>query len=297
MDKIEKMKPVYERIAPSFGNSFSIKKFEQVNQTDRPFWHYHPEIEIVHILNGNGKRHIGNHMSHYFNGDLIMVGPNLPHYGFTDRFTNHGGEIVVQFRADFLGSFFESAPEMQFIRALFDRSAFGLSFFGNTKDLVGDRLNSLFYMNNFEKLIELIKILQIMGESREFEVLNVSGPGIVISPQDTFRLDEVFDYVRSNFQSEIALEEVSRLANMTIPSFCRYFKKQTKKTFIEFVNEYRITHACKLISDGKLSISDIAFECGFNNFSHFNRQFKKFTQKTPSTYKKNMSLQVIYLDS
>ena len=295
MELINKQKPVFEHIAPSFGNSFSIKKFEQTNPNGRAFWHYHPEIEIVHILNGNGKRHIGSHMSHYFNGDLIMVGPNLPHFGFTDRFTNHGGEIVVQFKSDFLGSFFHSAPEMQFIRSLFERSVLGLSFFGNTKDLVGDRLNSLFYMNNFEKLIELIKILQIMGESREFEVLNVAHAAVVVSQQDTFRLDEVFSYVKSNFQSDISLEEISNIANMTIPSFCRYFKKQTKKTFVVFVNEYRITHACKLMSDGKLSISDIAFECGYNNFSHFNKQFKKFTKKTPSLYKKEMSLQVINL--
>jgi AraC-like DNA-binding protein len=290
-----KQYPQLERIEPSFGNSFLIKKFDaSQSQNMQPNWHFHPELEIVYIKEGSGKRHIGNHISQYYGGDLIMVGPNLPHYGFTDRFSGTKTEIVLQFREDFLGKELFEKIEMGGISRLFEKSKSGISFYGNTKEEVGQRMESLFYMNNFERVIELLKILNIMSISRELNVLNASGLVLETTHSRASQLDEIFTYVRNNFQEDIPLSKISEKANMTEPSFCRFFKKNTNKTFIEFLNEFRITHACKLLSDTDMSITDICFECGFNNFSHFNNFFKRVTGKSPSEYRKHLSLMVVH---
>lgn len=287
--------PALEKIEPAFGQSFSLKKFESSNPNQLPFWHFHPELEIVYVKHGSGKRHIGNHISYYNGGDLIFIGPNLPHYGFTDRLSDTNAEIVVQMKADFLGIDFLKLPEMSIIEQLFERSRSGLSFFGNTKDEVGGRLESLFYMDPFERLTEFVKILHILAMSKEYTILNASGVALVVHNQDTNRIDAIYKYVRMHFKETILLEDIADQVNMTVPSFCRYFKKVTQKTFTEFVNEFRIVHACKLLTEEQLSISEICFESGFNNFSHFNRLFKNKTGKSPNAFRKDVE-KVVYED-
>lgn len=287
--------PALERIEPSFGNSFALRKFEAgIRDNSAPRWHFHPEIEIVYIENGSGKRHIGNHISQYSNGDLIMVGSNLPHFGFTDRFSGTKKEIIVQFTDDFLGSEIFSKIELAPIGRLFEKSKFGLSFFGNTKTEVGQRLESLFYMNNFEKLTELLKILFLLSQSREVNLLNAAGIVMETNPERVTKLDEVFTFVRKEFRNEIRLDSVAALINLTAPSFCRFFKKNTGKTFVEFLNDYRITHACKLLAESSLPITEICFESGFNNFSHFNACFRNTTGMSPSAYRKHLRLTVVH---
>jgi AraC-like DNA-binding protein len=286
--------PFLEHIEPSYGNSFTILKFEANNTVNSlPKWHFHPELEIVYIKEGSGKRHIGNHISQYFNGDLILVGPNLPHFGFTDRFSGTKTEIILQLKEDFLGKDFFEKVEFQVIHKLIEKSKSGLSFSGNTKTDVGQRLESMFYMSNFEKLLELLKIMHILANSREVEVLNASGVVLETTSNKATRLDKIFTYVRQEFQNEITLDEVSEMSNMTVPSFCRFFKSNTGKTFVEFVNEYRITHACKLLSDTELSVTEICYECGFNNFSHFTKFFKRVTSMSPTEYRKLLGNVVI----
>ncbi len=289
-----KNQPFLEHIEPSYGNSFTILKFDAGgNDNSIPKWHFHPELEIVYIKEGSGKRHIGNHISQYYNGDLIVVGPNLPHYGFTDRFSGTKTEIILQLREDFLGKDFFNKIEFQSVLKFIDKSRSGLSFSGNTKTEVGQRLESMFYMSNFEKLLELLKILQILAGSREVEVLNASGIVLETTSNKAGRLDKIFTHVRKEFQNDITLDDVAELSNMTVPSFCRFFKSNTGKTFVEFVNEFRITHACKLLSDTELSVTDICYECGFNNFSHFTKFFKRVTTMSPSEYRKLLGNVVI----
>jgi AraC-like DNA-binding protein len=285
--------PALEKIQPTFGRSFSMRKFEEINPNNQPFWHFHPELEIVYIKKGSGKRHVGNHISYYNGGDLILLGPNLPHYGFTDRLAGDTSEIVVQMREDFLGRNFFKLPEMQTIETLFERSKAGLSFYGNTKDEVGSRLNSLFYMDPFDALMEYVRILHLLADSKEYNVLNATGVALIVQGQDTDRIDTIYKYVRKHFTETIQLEDISAITNMTVPSFCRYFKRVTGKTFTEFVNEFRIVHACKLLSEERHTISEVCYESGFNNFSHFNRLFKEKTGQSPNAYRKSVE-KVVY---
>lgn len=285
--------PALEKIVPNFGHSFTLRKFEEINPNLVPFWHFHPELEIVYVKHGSGKRHIGNHISYYNGGDLIFLGPNLPHYGFTDRLSGSNSEIVVQMKESFLGKNFFALPEMSNIQQLFERSKAGLSFYGNTKDEVGARLTDMFFMDEFDKLMEFLKILQILANSKEYNVLNASGVTLIVQGQDTDRIDTVYKYVRLHFTELIQLEDIANLVNMTVPSFCRYFKRVTGKTFTEFVNEFRIVHACKLLSEERHTIAEVCFESGFNNFSHFNRLFKQKTGQSPNNYRKAVE-KVVY---
>lgn len=281
--------PFLEKIKPNFGQSFTMRKFEGDEINCAPFWHFHPEIEIVYIASGNGKRHIGNHISYYKGGDLIVLGSNLPHYGFTDRLTEAKSEVVIQFKPDFMGTSFFECPEMDAINKLIDRAKGGLSFYGNIKTEIGERLADIFHMTPFERLQALLTILNKLAMSEEYSLLNASSASIVVQQKDSQRIDKVFKHVRKHFQDEtIPLDNVAALINMTVPSFCRYFKKQTHKTFTQFVNEFRIVHATKLLAETDEPISAICYDCGFNNFSHFNRYFKKITGKSPSQYRKEL---------
>lgn len=288
--------PALEKIEPNFGQSFFIKKFDEQSFNGIPFWHFHPELELVYIDSGSGKRHVGNHLSYFNDGDLIFLGPNLPHYGFTDRLTGAESEIVVQMKADFLGPELLKTPEMESIAQLFDKSQGGLAFHGNIKHEIGERLEDLFHMTHFERLLSFLKILNKMANSDEYTLLNASKSSVVVNQKDSSRIDKVFKHVRNHFQDpEIPLSDVAALINMTIPSFCRYFKKHTNKTFTQFVNEYRIVHATKLLHETDEPIYAICYDSGFNNFSHFNKYFKKITGKSPSAYRKELnSVHLIY---
>ncbi len=278
-------KPVLESVIPAFGSSISYHKFNQEIPNGQPVWHYHPELELVYVKKGSGKRHIGNHISYYRHGDLILIGANVPHYGFTDRFTRQNVEIVVQFLQKNLAIDLAQGIEFQRIKDLMLRSAYGLSFGEQTRIKVGSLLEQMDIMNPFDRLIQLIKILQVLALATDVQSLNAQEVAIHAEQQDKERMKIIYDYVRLHFDEEISLEGMAALSHLTVPSFCRYFKKSTGRTFTKFVNEMRIIHACKLLSETGRPISDICHECGFNNFSHFNKQFKDITGKSPSEYR------------
>ena len=291
---LKKRKPVLEKITPTFGSSIHVHKHGAYIGQSKPYWHFHPEIELVYINKGKGKRHIGNHLSYYNNSQLLLLGSNLPHYGFVDRLTLNGSETVVQFRPDFLGENFFSIPEMTSINQLLERSKMGVLFGKRTKEELGFKIEQLASKSGIEKILLLLDILNALSNSDDYKILNADGFVFETEPQDNAKINMIYKHVNENFQRHISLEEIAEKVSMSIPAFCRYFKKVTGKTFTKLVNEYRIVHATKLLSESQLSITDICFECGFNNFSHFNKLFKKFTGKSASKYRKELKLVVTY---
>ncbi len=283
-----KQKPTFESIEPNFGHSYSYQKFDENKSNSNTFWHYHPEIELVYVNGGAGKRQIGSHVSYYSKGDLILIGSNLPHCGFTDKLTKNESETVIQMKQDFLGSDFFDIPEMKKIQGLLEMAKGGIAFSGRTKQKIGDKMEVLEYQTDFQRLLSVLNILNELANSKEMKVLNAEGFAIETEVKDNDRINIVFNYVKSNFKEEITLEQIADLVSMTIPSFCRYFKKITNKTFTQFVNEYRLVHASKLLAEQPLSITEVCFESGFNNFSHFNKSFKAFTGQNPSQYRNEL---------
>ncbi len=283
------MKPILEKIEPGFGSSFAIRKFTEINSCRVPNWHFHPEYELVYVSSGMGKRHVGEHVSNYKDGDLIFLGPNLPHLSFTDELYDEHIEVVVQLREDFLGKEFLNRPEMMAIRQLFERAKQGLVIETDLKHEIGKALIDLVELENFDRLLSLLQIFNKMSRTEDYRLLNATGFGIEVNTRDEERIRTIYRYVENNFRESIPLESIAKEIHMTVPAFCRYFKKLTNKTFTNFVNEFRVAYACKLLSREHLSISQVSLESGFNNFSHFNKQFRAITGKSPSDYRKELS--------
>ncbi len=281
-------KPAFEAIAPSFGHSFTYQKFNENNENKNNGWHYHPELELVYINGGSGKRQIGSHVSYFRNGDLILIGSNLPHCGFTDKLTGNKSETLVQMKADFLGSDFFNIPEMKNIQKLFEVAKGGIALSAMTKVKVGEKMEILEYQTDFQRLLSILNILNILATSDEIKVLNGEGFSMETEVKDNDRINIVFNHVKTNFKEDISLDEIADMVSMTVPSFCRYFKKITNKTFTQFVNEYRLVHASKLLAEQPMSITQVCYESGFNNFSHFNKSFKAFTGQNPSEYRNQL---------
>ena len=282
------MKPEFEKITPKFGSSVFVEQHLDKKDQGVPFWHFHPELELVYIDNARGKRHIGNHLSYFNNSQLILIGANLPHSGFADGFNSEGRETIVQFREDFLGSSFVDVPESAAIKFLFKKAKSGILFGRETKDKIGPKIEKLIDLQGFERVLALLEILNDLGSSNDYTLLNVIGYSFEVSSADNQKTTEVYDYVRKNFKEQIYLDQVASLVSMTVPAFCRYFKKNTGKTFTQFINEYRLVHATKLLSESTINITDVCHESGFNNFSHFNKLFKNYTGKSPLKYRKEV---------
>lgn len=287
------IKPGYEVVEPSFGSSFYYSKYLTNSNNKAHLWHYHPEIEMVFVNGGAGKRQIGSHISYYTDGDLILIGSNLPHCGFTDYNTGNKNETVIQMKPDFLGEGFLGLQETRCIQELFDKAKGGIAFGNETKSVVGKQIEKLEGLLPFERLLALLAVLKRLQSATDYKILNASGFSLEMQVQDNDRINMVFNYVKDHFNTQISLEKVAAMSSMTVPSFCRYFKKITKKTFTAFVNEYRVVHASKLLAEKPTSIANICYESGFNNFSHFNKSFKEFTGKSASQYRKELN-SIIY---
>jgi AraC-like DNA-binding protein len=281
-------KPTLEKITPNFGASLLVKKHLEFLKTNTPFWHFHPEIELVYVNKGKGKRHIGNHISYFNNSQLVLIGSNLPHIGYIDRLTTNGSETLIQFLPDFLGKDFFKIPEMAAIATLFERAKKGIRFNIEIKQRIGAKIEKLIDLEGANRITSFIEILNDLATTNDYTLLNANGFAFEAIRQDSNKIEIIYSHINDNFKEHITLDEVSNLVSMTVPAFCRYFKKSTGKTFTKLVNEYRVVHATKLLAESNMSISNISFECGFNNFSHFNKLFKEFTGKSASIYSSEM---------
>jgi AraC-like DNA-binding protein len=286
---MKKINPSFEVVAPSFGSSFYYSKYSENANNKAHLWHYHPEVEMVFVNGGAGKRQIGSHISYYTGGDLILIGSNLPHCGFTDTHTGNKNETVIQMKPNFLGNDFLALQEAKFIPTLFEKAKGGIAFGKSVLEAVGANIEQMEDQAPLERLMTLIKVLKVLESSHDYQILNADGFSMEMQLQDNDRINMIFNYVKDHFLEDISLNEIAAISSMTVPAFCRYFKKITKKTFTQFVNEYRIVHASKLLAEKPISIANICYESGFNNFSHFNKLFKEFTGKSASKYRKELT--------
>lgn len=280
------MKVEFEIVHPDEGSSFRMLHTKTRAEDFLWQYHYHPEYEMVCVLNGSGTRHVGNHFSSYENGDLVLMGPNIPHSGFGLNAHGPHEEIVIQVREEVLKESILSRPEMSAIASLLENARYGIFFSGETKALVTKKLLKLSKLPPFERFIELVAVLHILATTSEFQLLN--------SPQATFpsiiqkhhqRLRNIFTYVEKHYDEQIDIKTVADIAHLTVPAFCNYFKKVMNITFTDFINQYRIQQACILLQQEK-TIAQTCFECGFNNVTYFNKVFKTIVKKTPSEFKK-----------
>ncbi|MEN0046302.1 MAG: AraC family transcriptional regulator [Bacteroidota bacterium] len=277
------MKPEYEIIAEPPERSFTAKI---VARKSRPLlsqaWHYHPEIEICFTRESSGKRFVGNQISDYQIGDLVMFGSNLPH-GFTTDI--RCSQVVIQMTEDFLGMDFIQKPELRQVQSLFERAKQGLEFGAEVKKKAKKAIKKMMNAQGFAQMIHLFELLNLLATTKDVDTICSEEYSLDLNATSLSRLKIVYDYIVVNYQKEVRIKEVAALINLTEAAFFKFIKKHTKKTYTQIINEFRINHASKLLMTTDLSIAEICFECGYNNVSYFNRKFKAVIGKTPSDFR------------
>ena len=255
-----------------------------------PF-HFHNELELVYIKEGFGKRIIGDKLETFHAGDIVFVGSNLPHVWLSDdEFYKessylHAHSIVAYFNKEVFSKDFYDLKESNKIKLLLKRAGRGIKVTGKTNVVLSRKMEELNHKKDFEKIIGLIEILHILSLSSDVEYIVHEGyEGAVVSNRAD-RLTEVFNYVTANFNQDITLENIAQVAHLTPPAFCRLFKQKTARSFIDYLNEVRISNACKLLMETAFNISEIAFLSGYKTLSNFNKIFKKSTGISPKAYR------------
>ena len=276
------MKIQKEIVLPDPGQSFKLFKPSLRNYF---YWHYHPEYELVYVEAITGIRHVGQHISSFMDSDLVLIGPNVPHLNFDYGIETDYDQIVVQLKQNFLGDAFGNTPEFSKIHELFEKAYLGFSFGGTTKQKVVDKLVHMQELPHFEQLLNLLEVFQLLATSTEVTPLNDRDTSIKLFLDDKIRMGSIYKYIHEKYNKAPDVNEVAQSVHLSTPAFCRYFKKQTKMTFTDFVNQYRITQAKTLLLKG-LSISEACYEVGFESLSHFNKLFKKIGGQNPSDFKK-----------
>jgi AraC-like DNA-binding protein len=277
------MKPFLEKLNIGEKNSFYVKTHS--TPLFEVGWHQHPELELIYFKEGNGSTFIGDHIGQFSEGDVYLLGQDLAH---TFKKDNNGlfvSAVVVQFKEDFLGEYFLSLPEAKGLRTLFEQALHGLKIQGICKQELAKGISALEGLNGLARVMQLLQCLLCIEGNKEFEVLSSSDPKKFNAKKEG-TIYKIFDYTHKNYYDAITLDEVANIASMSIPAFCNYFKKCTRKTYIEYLNEVRIENACKLLIDSEKSINEIGFNSGYNTLPNFNRQFFKLKKMTPSHYRK-----------
>lgn len=284
------MKPHFHKVPIKLETSFSIRNDVMANFGT--VWHYHPELELHYVKQGEGVRFIGDNISNFYAGEMILIGENLPHtWRCKEQYFKSDSDLkveasVIHFLPNCLGNDLLTLPEAYQIPKLYDRAKRGLVIKGETKRRLADLMEESLNAVNLNRLTILLSILSTLADSDEFETIASAHAFYQSNSIDTDRINRICNYTLTNYREEISLEEISALSNLSVTSFCRYFKQMTKKTYYDFLTEIRVSHACRMLVEDNLTVETICMECGFNNASNFYRHFKKIIGSTPVEYKR-----------
>lgn len=279
------MKPLVQKLPLDANNSFVSRVYRT------PFfevpWHYHVEYEIIMFTEGCGMSFIGNYIGEYETGDIFFLSKNLPHTFQKRDESMINSAIVIQFCEDFWGQDFLELPESLVIKNLFEQSVQGLKVGNLSKRLIAPLIKKLENLSGFRRIIALCRCLEIVASKNDFTLLSTQEIS-AFKQNGNKRIDQIFSFTIDNFKKPIQLIDVAKIASMSVPAFCNYFKKCTKKTYIDFLNEIRIGYACRLLTTSGLNINEICYDSGFNSLANFNKQFIKIKKITPSAYRKQL---------
>lgn len=284
------MQPKLEKISSNLLSSLAVKR-EISPYMDYPL-HYHPEYEIILVEKSRGIRLMGNHVGHFTDGDLVFISSNLPHVWKNDKEYYQGNKdlnvdvFVIHFREDALCDGFFNLAELTHVKKLFALGKQGILIKGKDHEVISNLIRKVYHTSGFERLITFLHTLDAFANAKEYELLSSHAYAESNNNTETERINLVIDFLMQNYATEVSLDQLASLASMNKSSFCRYFKSRTHKTCSQFLNEIRITHACKLLINTDMAISNVCYKTGYNNVSHFNRQFKLITGSSAKAYKK-----------
>ena len=256
-----------------------------------PIWHSHAECQLFLVIKSAGTRFIGDNISSFKPGELIMTGPNLPHLWrneqqyFGKRSTLKAEGIVLYLKETLWGGGMLDTMEMSRVKLLFQKSRRGLEFIGPNKMAVTSLMKKIADQDGVKKVITLMEILDLLSTTRDYRYISSKNYTPNIDDHEGQRMNTVLEYIFSNYRSRISLNLMAERLFMTPTSFSRYFARKNNKTFSRFVSEVRLKHACELLVNTELSIAEICYESGFNTLSNFNKQFKEVIGMKPKEYK------------
>jgi len=269
--------------------SFFIGIFQ--DNLEKSTWHYHNTYEISFITEGSGKRIVADSIEEFQPGDLVFLGCNLPHVWIANKETrtpsNRSLEMVfLQFTSEVLGSQLLSLPEFQNVSKALASSERGIQIIGQTLNEVSELMLQMPYLKGFERMLHFFKMMDIIGKSDSNIPLASREYLLGRFKTGNKRIATVHEYLMNNYREEVNLKKLAELVNMAEGSLCRFFKENTGTTLFEYLNQIKTDFACKLLMDPDLSILEVCLDSGFNNLSHFNKQFRKTSGVTPSEYRK-----------
>jgi len=289
------MKPKLLKVPRAPSHSFSVREDRDPFINNR--WHYHAEVELIIFHQGSGTQFVGDHIKRFQPGDIILVGSNLPHYWRYDdiHFSEDAGRpvhsTVVHFSEDFWGDAFLHLPETKPIRSLLEKARRGILIGAKEEQKIPALIRNISTAEGIDRIIALIGCLSAFAASPRLSLLSSIGFRPDFSEQENHRINAIYDYTFRHFTRKISLGEVAAVAGLVPNSFCRYFRSRTGKTYTQFLTELRIGHACKLLLDNRISIKQLCYESGFNNFTCFHRNFKELTGKTPQLYQREHGIE------
>lgn len=287
------MSALLEKIRKKEDESFSIGIFQDT--LDKCTWHYHNNFEISFITEGSGKRIVADSIEEFQPGDLVFIGRNLPHVWIADKEartpSNRTLEMVyLQFTSEVLCPQMLLLPELKYVARALALSERGIQIVGQTLNEVSEIMLQLPYLKGFDRMLHFFKLMDIIGSSES---------NIQLASKDYLnkrfttgnkRIAVIHEYLMSNYREEVDLKIIAGLVNMAEGSLCRFFRMNMGLTVFEYLNKIRIEFVCQLLMDPDLSILEVCLDSGFNNLSHFNKQFKKNTGVTPSEYRKSYKI-------
>jgi AraC-like DNA-binding protein len=261
---------------------FSRKKKE----FDFPL-HYHDEYELNLVLNASGaKRVVGDNIEVIDDMELVLLGPNLYHAWFTHQCQSESiTEVTIQFHKDLFDEKFLRRNQISFLKNMLEYSQRGILFSRETIQNISQRILTLKNKNGFDSVLELLSIMHDLSISRNMKILSDPGFSGESFHYNSRRIEKVFEYMNSNYDKQVTLAEVAKIANMPEASFSRFIKKRTGKTFVDSLNEIRLGHASRMLIETTNTVSEIAYKCGFNNISNFNRIFKRKKYCIPKNFR------------
>lgn len=284
------MKPIFQRLtgAPEEGFAFKILRAPGF---DCP-WHFHDEYELILIQQSRGYRMVGDNLKPLSPGDLVLIGPNLPHIWQNDE--ARPGQparvqaVLIQFEEKFLGDLLR-LPALAPVRDLLKRASLGLEVVGATRQRVGAMMVEMGRRRGLKRIVQFLAILDVLARSHECR--QISSPGFASTPNpfNQDRMNRVCQFINERLDQPISLHDIAGLVHLSEGAFSRFFRIHTGKTFPAFVNELRIGRACRLLVEEELNITEVALACGFPNLSNFNRQFLRLKRLTPREFRKRVA--------
>ncbi|RXK61550.1 AraC family transcriptional regulator [Lacibacter luteus] len=282
------MNPHLLKVSTGPHQSFNIR--HDVVQYFYNRWHFHPEIELLHIQKGTGLQFIGDSIQRFKKDDVILVGANLPHLWrcddayFQKSKTLRAQSNVIHFKEDFWGERFLELPENKKLKQLLEKAKRGISISGATRQFVIAQMEQMLEAKDSDRIVLLLQILGRIAQSKQLKLISSAGFSTQLEQKSTDKINSVYAYTLAHFKEKISLKKIAEVSNISPNSFCRYFKVHTRKTYSNFLHELRVGHASKLLIENKLSISQICYESGFNNVTNFYKTFKRFTGQTPLAF-------------